>query len=384
MPLGQQSKSWVPELDGLRGFAALWVFSMHVALLSGASIPIVSQGAYGVDLFILLSGFVMAHQYEQRHSSGASPSAKEFLLFWVRRFFRIAPLYYVLLIVAFLLGPMLMESRSVIGAIYHASLADGSRYLDRTFLNFVSHLSFAFGIIPKYSYSTPLPDWSIGLEMQFYFAFPFLALIVRKAGYGVTAVITTTLTLLAFFCFRTFFTAFPMPSFLLLKLHLFILGMIIAGYYHDKERKPWIFIVLLPLIGALFVRKGSAYGTVPVDIILAAFFLFLVQAKPRPQKIFEALKGLLSSPRSRFIGEISYSIYLIHLLVVLPVNAAFLRSNGIVHFPGVARFMICFITSSLIVIPLAYVSHRFFEVPGIRLGKTAIGKLSGGTAKPLA
>ncbi|CAH2786711.1 MAG: Acyltransferase 3 [uncultured Caballeronia sp.] len=44
--------------------------------------------------------------------------------------------------------------------------------------NVVTHLTYTFGMFPRYAFNTPLPDWSIGLEMQFYAVFPLLMLLI--------------------------------------------------------------------------------------------------------------------------------------------------------------------------------------------------------------
>jgi Acyltransferase family. len=53
------TKNWSPELEGLRGVASLWVFLGHIALLVNCKIPIIAVPKLGVDLFILLSGYLM-------------------------------------------------------------------------------------------------------------------------------------------------------------------------------------------------------------------------------------------------------------------------------------------------------------------------------------
>jgi len=57
----------LPWLDGLRGIAALWVMLSHIQILSGLrSLPVLSWGNVAVDLFMMLSGFLMAHHYVLR------------------------------------------------------------------------------------------------------------------------------------------------------------------------------------------------------------------------------------------------------------------------------------------------------------------------------
>src|SRR3569832_20408 len=109
----------LPWLDGLRGFAALWVLASHVQILSGMhAVPVLSWGGLAVDLFMLLSGFLMAHHYVLRREREPWEDRSTFLIFWLRRFFRIAPLYYVLLVIALGLGPWLGEAREMIAQVW--------------------------------------------------------------------------------------------------------------------------------------------------------------------------------------------------------------------------------------------------------------------------
>lgn len=57
---------WSQELEGLRGLASLWVVLGHICILTRFQIPILSDPAIGVDLFILLSGYLMAKNHVER------------------------------------------------------------------------------------------------------------------------------------------------------------------------------------------------------------------------------------------------------------------------------------------------------------------------------
>src|SRR3984893_13519432 len=95
-PNGKQPR--IPELDGLRGFAILLVVSIHYFYDPGANLPkslhylqsLFALGWTGVDLFFVLSGFLIGGiLLEVRTSSNY------FKTFYIRRFFRIVPLYYL-------------------------------------------------------------------------------------------------------------------------------------------------------------------------------------------------------------------------------------------------------------------------------------------------
>ncbi|WP_352458966.1 MULTISPECIES: acyltransferase family protein [unclassified Mesorhizobium] len=75
-------------------------------LLTGWQIPIVGEPDLGVDLFIMLSGFLMVFHYQLRQEKEPWQRPETWLKFWTRRYFRIAPVFYVMLFLALALGPI--------------------------------------------------------------------------------------------------------------------------------------------------------------------------------------------------------------------------------------------------------------------------------------
>jgi peptidoglycan/LPS O-acetylase OafA/YrhL len=80
-----------------------------------------------------------------------------------------------------------------------------------------------------FSLRTALPDWSIGLEMAFYAAFPFLMILAARFGFLLTAIGVSGLCLAASFAASDFFGTFAVPAFLPIKLPIFFAGMLIAA-----------------------------------------------------------------------------------------------------------------------------------------------------------
>ncbi len=208
-------------LDGFRGFAALWVLVSHGLILSGSSIPLLKRGDVAVELFMIMSGFLMVFHYYEREATEPWNSSRTWLKFYIRRFFRIAPLYYLLLFVALWIGPELYKSRCAVDDMYSAPRQLNLRYEDHSLVNIFMHMTFLFGFFPKYAFLTPLPDWSIGLEMQFYLVFPFLVLFLRNNNYfwPVIAISGVGFVLTNFFLKNVY----PMPSFLPLKINYFLI-----------------------------------------------------------------------------------------------------------------------------------------------------------------
>jgi peptidoglycan/LPS O-acetylase OafA/YrhL len=181
-----ESRQQLAFLDGLRGYASLWVLVGHAMFLTGYRIGIFAQPDMAVELFIIISGFLMTYHYQLREAREPWDAPSTWTIFWIRRYFRIAPLYYVCLALALWFGPMLWQNRLDAAAIFAGGAEEtaryASRYLDQSLTNILLHLSFLFGMTWTHNFQTALPDWSIGLEMQYYAAFPLMLLLVLRLG----------------------------------------------------------------------------------------------------------------------------------------------------------------------------------------------------------
>ena len=370
-----KNKAWLGEVEGLRGLAALWVFALHVGILCGTRLPIVSNGAFGVDLFILISGFIMVHQFLQREDVEPWTAPTTIYRFWIRRFFRIAPLYYPLLVLGLGLSRVCGAARASIGAKFPHTLTDMARYSDQSITNLVSHLTFVFGFLPHFAFRTALPEWSIGLEMQFYAVFPLLMIVVLKFGYRVAVGLTAALSMIGAFALPFYYHSFEMPSFLPLRLYLFGMGMLIAARLHSTTGRILLLLIALPIAAHFTLPRVSlsiAFG----EIALAIFFYFLAGNHHRVIRIvFDPVRRLLSHRLMQQLGLLSYSLYLVHLLIVIPMSAFLLNQHWFLTLRPLLRFSVSFLINALVVLPLAMLLYTFVEKSGIRVGKRLLNSL---------
>jgi peptidoglycan/LPS O-acetylase OafA/YrhL len=365
----------LPWLDGLRGFAALWVLVSHAQILSGMrGIPVLSWGELAVDLFMLLSGFLMAHHYVLRQEKEPWDAKSTFFTFWLRRFFRIAPLYYFLLFFALVLGPWIGDWRDAIALQWPATATSPARYDDQSLGNILMHVSFLFGAFPDYAFRTPLPDWSIGLEMSFYLAFPFLMLLVLRMGLLTAGLLTITLAGISLVIFKGYFEQFAMPSFLPLKLYLFFIGIWLAVSRLQGGMKVALAMSVMVLIAVgLIERSDQALGRMVV--VIGMFYLMNDGSLPGSgllQGSIEKLRAVLSSRVSRFLGDTSYGVYLLHLLILIPVAGMLTHSTTYLALSGPLRLLVC---AALVAPPVyltAWLLFRTVETGGIRMGKRVI------------
>lgn len=355
-------------LDALRGFLAFWVYYGHLKMASIGREVFWGSPALAVDGFMILSGFLMAYHWARRE--------KKFSTFWaqtkdfyLRRFFRIAPLYYLLVSIEFLWQEELFYVKSTVNKIITPAWAgivvNFDKPVARTidFANIFSHYSFAFGLIPKYANSNLIPDWSISLEMQFYLIFPFIVLLITSMG----SFSVTFISLLAAITTNKFFGLyldkgilwnFPQPSFLLFKINFFLAGMALAYAYLSKDAKrriAWLFLVAISLYDA----------STRVQIIAAALTFMLMFDFDKN----EFFNRIGSWKVSKFFGDTSYSLYLLHLLIMYPILYFLFQQDWYFGLSTYVRFFVSLVIISPVVYGLSYLLHRIIEIPGILLGK---------------
>lgn len=368
----------LPWLDGLRGLASLWVLLAHIQILSGTGhLPIISWGELAVDLFMLLSGFLMAHNYIARKHSEPWESRRTIGQFWLRRFFRIAPLYYLILAVALVFGPLMGQFRNEIAELWPTTATAPDRYFDQSLQNILMHLSFLFGFSPTYAFRTALPDWSIGLEMQFYLFFPFIMLLVSRLTPLVASVLLIGVCLGIRLLFRDFFHSFPMPAFLAIKFYVFFIGMWIAQARAERTMfKGMVIGVGVAVIWAVLFERNLV-AVARVLLVIGMFYLMNNGTLPGSASLTGSIvrvRAFLSNKTAMFMGETSYSVYLVHLLIVLPVAGMLTRSTAYTSLPEIARFALVTVIALPISYAIGWLLYHSIEKKGIQLGKQILLK----------
>ncbi|PZQ45311.1 MAG: acyltransferase [Micavibrio aeruginosavorus] len=370
-------KTHLGFLDGLRGLAALWVLVGHLCFFNQLHIPLISSPEFAVDLFILISGFLMYYHAALRNNKEPMNVSSSWFLFWIRRFFRIAPLFYVALLIGFLIGPAIVD--------YWAALREAGdkplhlyKYTDHSMANILSHVTFAFGLMPDYHDRSSLPDWSIGLEMQFYALFPFMFLAMQKWDKIKVTALMILACVVAWILIEDYMRGFPLlPSLILLKLNLFLSGMLVAAAYFANslsERFALVFVALMAVIVPLHFPFGIASATLRIlfVLMLAAFALHdRLAIPPLLSNAVNRISCFLGRPVFQFLGDASYGCYLLHFFVAIPVCGWILINFGDEWTPMMRMGL-----SSLIVIPasyaLAWLAYLYVEKPGIAFGKLLV------------
>lgn len=360
--------SRVPVLDGLRGIAALWVLVGHAALMAGVQSRLLNRPDLGVDLFIILSGFLMVFHYRRREAEEPWRSPRTWRLFWLRRFLRVAPLYYVVLVAALALAPAMFDARAEVGALVSHRMPRPDRFLDQSLANILAHVTFLFGLHPDYASRTPLPDWSLSLEMQFYALFPFMMLLTLRMGWLSLAVLAAAGVAVG--AASMLLVQFSLPSLLPLKLHLFLAGMAIAAAVATGGRNG-AYLCLFAIALALVPLAGRDWLSLSARALLAAAFVALVHA-PLAGGVVSGAAALLGSRAFSRLGDLSYGAYLIHLLVMTPTAAWLIRAYGIEIDPW-ARFAALLAITMPATYALALAGYALVERPARNWGRRESG-----------
>jgi peptidoglycan/LPS O-acetylase OafA/YrhL len=350
-------------IDALRGFGALYILVYHVALIPkpplevpDATGRVILTGGTGVTLFFLLSAFTL--MLSARRHAAESPSLKDFYL---RRFFRIAPLFYVWIVVS----------------LIRDTLLGGSRTLGVILLNVL----FCFNLIPGKSQGFVWAGWVLGVEMLFYLIFPLLFRYIDALWKGVVFIFVSIALSGGFSYLVTQYTTmdpairdtylfFGFPRF----LPVFAFGMTVFLFYEKyiqqkNRRRGWGIACIacaVCLYGLVLDRRipaqiNSLYPTA------FAYGMLVIGLAIAPLKI-------LVNPLSRFFGEVSYSVYLNHPTIVWAFIPAYVYLYTL-PIPTTFRFGLAFLLTLGVVLVLSVGTYECIEKPGIRLGGWIIRRI---------
>lgn len=348
------------ELDSLRGLMALWVYVTHVAFIVGfrpsGIAGLVVNGSMAVSVFMILSGFAIATSLLNRPST--------YPHYLARRFFRIYPIYSVGLILGIATSALYPALLSLSPGIDPGDLA---RVASRTagesthfWAHLAAHATLLHGAIPDaWLYGSALafngPAWSLSLEAQFYVAAPLLiALLARPAS---RPVLLALLALLAFVGRPLFGDVFPqVPSFLLLALPYFILGIMTAIHIGTLAARPDVTLAVGLTLVAVAFHAGENLVAIPIAIWVGAICVSIV-----PQwRVFRSARAVLRWRPLLTMGEISYGFYILHLPILIGWGWA-LQAHGV--SPGESLFLPLLLLTVPITLVLAHGSYRWFERP---------------------
>ena len=351
------------SLTPLRGMAALWVMifhfvwhfpNIHPERYTGA----VYKGYLAVDMFFVLSGFVLTHVYKDGFSRGLTTS--RYANFLKARVARLYPLHLAMLLV-FVAAAMAERAVTyVLDGTFDPLPLIGERSVIGLFANLVMlHGLWA----QKLNWNEPA--WSISLEFVAYLLFPLLFVVLRRAGrFGRTAIGCLILAALLWLAYSTgdYFNQWNGTYAILRALAEFFAGALLYSVY-ERCAAASVMATDGPLFVATLVLGALLHLSAPDLGIIALFPLLILTAARNKGR----LARLLNSGPFCWLGDISYSVYLLHWFVLTVV----LELAQLI--PGFALADLELRTSLLAVaamigvsLGLATLSYRHIEVPGRR------------------
>ena len=332
----------IPQIQALRAVAAVLVVIYHAKVTSG--------GYIGVDIFYVISGFLITGLLLRELDGTGSLALKAFYL---RRVKRLLPasffVLFVTAIVAWTVYPTTL--RHGLGKDIAAAGAYVSNYLFALWQMDYQNLNATPPVVIHY--------WSLAVEEQFYLFWPFIILALYRFGARRAVFIGVAAITIASFLLSLFLTPRePIWSFYSLPTRAWELGigallLFIPKRIRFSSNYGWAALALI-LYGTLtFTDKTPFPGTAAlVPVIGTAFAIASLNNWPRAMNRFGNLKIV------QWLGEISYPLYLWHWPVLVIPSVAWGRS--LVAY----ELLICVLLTAL----LADLTHRFIEDP-IRYSK---------------
>jgi peptidoglycan/LPS O-acetylase OafA/YrhL len=360
-------------IHALRGLAALIVFCFHLHYVGLIPLPkswglIASRGGLGVELFYVLSAFSLLFANQKNVLTGGTQWIFGYM---IKRYFRIAPLFYAMLIVhCFLL----------------LFVFNGALDLQRIIMSVL----FIFNFAPKEAEGIVWASWSIGVEMVFYAFLPLVMVAVRSLR---SAMVLWFLAVLASYVFRRALEADPgiPPGYahyaFMSQLGVFFGGILgywtyvkIASSAELVRRKVWWLVVLLgPALAILLLTDASRFLVIPgrpdTQLWGLAFgFISVLSAI--------SSKRWMAHPIFQHFGERSYSIYLTHPVVIY-LTGPLIRQLYDFCYPtlGGYGFAVCALAVLIPTLLISELTYRLIEVKGIGFGKSCLNTLKIGSAE---
>ncbi len=339
-----------PQLDGLRFLAALAVYFHHAPAL-GFMGPLKTYGWAGVDLFLVISAYLLTRLMMLEYRETGQIALKSF---FVRRALRIWPLYFGY-----------VTSITIVAVAGHKVAADAGLYW------WMSHLSFSNNIMAAVKGYSIVPFtghlWTISLEEQAYLVMPFVL-----AGCLAARPSTRTIVVAAA-CIAAVLVAaraslvmagvqHPFIWVLPLRADSIVFGAVAAlsGIIPEKSRAGLIFLLGsagLVSVG-LFpsIAVGGVYQTMGYTVVALSCAVVVIATQAPGM----ALNGFLGSRPMRHLGKVSFGFYVFHPLMLYAAEKA-------LTLFGLADALAVFLLGLALTIGVASLSYTVYEAPFLKL-----------------
>ncbi|MFT3949706.1 MAG: acyltransferase [Agriterribacter sp.] len=371
-----------PGLNGLRFFAALFVLVTHLELfkhLNGypnnwSSPVILSLGSIGVDLFFVLSGFLITYLLLIEKDSTAKILLKQF---YIRRILRIWPLYFFIVFLTFLIIPLF--------PVFPFSQGVRANYFEKLILYILMLPNVALALFPGISYATMA--WSVGVEEQFYLFWPLLIKKTKRLMFVILSVVIffSVLKFIMFFLIHWHatkdFTKWK-DLIVMTRIECMTLGGL-GAYMLFYKKCTWLNVIYSPLyqwvcflgfIPATYILIWLNLDDIKHWVYSLLFLGIILNVASNPKVVIN-----LETPVLNKLGKISYGIYMYQyfaIVISLSIIKQFISVSNIFLFNIIYYGM-----SFVITILISQLSYTFLELRFIKMKPKFSSVVSGDLAK---
>jgi peptidoglycan/LPS O-acetylase OafA/YrhL len=348
-----------PEIDGLRAIAILSVFFFHLFP------KILSGGFLGVDVFFVISGFLISSILINQLSTTGCINFSDFYL---RRVKRIIPSLLLVITFTYISGYFLMLPKDFI-SLGASGIAT---------LKFISNFHFALNsdyFAPTSDEFPLLHTWSLAIEEQFYIVWPLILFLIWKTGTDKKRLALFFILIMTSVICAFYFKSVPE---LQAKSYFYpysrgfelLIGCVTAYLLHSRKfeiaNKYWNLITSVSLsiliLSFYFVKPSTFQNPGLISLLVCMAVAFIILGTSQRESV---VKKILSFDWICYIGQHSYSIYLWHWPLI-----AFYRYS----FTHEIRWQHCLIYIILTIL-LSVFTKKFFEVPIYKLKLSILNAL---------
>jgi peptidoglycan/LPS O-acetylase OafA/YrhL len=308
------------------------------------SLPVFHKGMEAVYMFFVLSGFLIIRLIYRAKKRGAFSIKK----FYIRRILRIFPLYYLILIIGFTFYNLILPFLDIDFAINY-KLFDGILLTVFFLPNIFSTIYEPGGILEIL--------WSIGIEEQFYLMIAPLLFFIGRRRIRIVLIVLTAL----------YFVVFHLNDLEVLRRFKFVYFFIFSGgiiAILEEERKL-DFLKQNKLIPLLIIGLTIVYFSTDLfhfnllwlrNLLTTILFALFIHSISCNNHGFVLKSNVLNH-----FGQISYGIYMFHVIALNMVVFLFLKIDHLDIFSDVMTIILINILTFVLTILISHISYKYFE-----------------------
>jgi len=357
------------HIDALRGLAALAIILFHLVRIPTPNLPlpnylnfISTKFDLGVPMFFIISGFSIFYSLSSRRID-----SNWILNFYARRFSRIAPLFYFMLV-------FWLFRDALLG------------YL-RPLYDIIINILFVYNFFPGKHQSIVWAGWPISIEMFFYLFAPFLFRLIDSFR---KSILLLSLSL----CFSAFFKvllvsidAIPKDYYyknIATHLPFLSLGIVIFFIYQqintDRSKLNLFFLFFIVTTAYLFASESNF---LPIPVWLRFYHKYIWGLFLSSLLIILGNYGLkvFVNKVTQYCGKLSYSLYLGHPFIIYSLSPLYKKIYNNLN-ADISAFFVCILMTIPLIFVAAFMLYNLVENPVRKFSYKFINKHFGTSARP--